>query len=374
MSNPNMVADDNKGKGVPPYDRSNPENWKQNFVMFLRQKNRNHLGLGLPPAAPVNQYAATLSRYEKDVENYYERRDTCVSFVWEAVKNDSQVLEVIALYVSMRESLPVNDPNRGDLEPEVMLERAVDKFRGKVQNVLEELNMKYTNFVIKGKEVTPGIDQLRTIIQDLTKHGQPPSVASQLAKLKSSIKTPEFTQLYLSVSLMPNLTFDLISEAGKEFDKANKEIIAMTSMSDPELHLLGDREDNGKVCSYPKCNNKIGHTLEKCWKRQQDLKKRKGEQESSTGGERQVPGSDSYSGCDKCGADDHRARDCNKKLRKSSDDDGGDTREIIRKLKEKLKKLTSSKEEKGGKKSGIEKYVKKDEESDGDSYDSADSG
>jgi len=132
----------------------------------------------------------------------------------------------------MRESLPLNDPLRGDLEPEVMLERAVDKFRGKVQNVLEQLNMKYANFVIKGKEVTPGIDQLRTIIQDLTKHGQAPTPVSQLAKLKSAIKTPEFTQLYLSVSLMPNLTFDLISEAGKEFDKANKELLAMTGKAD----------------------------------------------------------------------------------------------------------------------------------------------
>ena len=53
------------------------------------------------------------------------------------------------------------------------------------------------------------IDSLNRIAQKLTHHDQPPTNAAKLSKLKTALeKVPLLNQLWLTVSLSTNMTYD----------------------------------------------------------------------------------------------------------------------------------------------------------------------
>ena len=91
MSTSNMVAEnkletDSHG-GPPPIDVKDVVTWSKKLKMFLMKKRRNHLGLephGL--VRPGNNAPANVKEtYQKALEIWQERKDTCISFIYESV-------------------------------------------------------------------------------------------------------------------------------------------------------------------------------------------------------------------------------------------------------------------------------------------------
>ena len=111
-----------------------------------------------------------------------------------------------------------------------------------------------------------GIDRLNGIVRKMTQHGQPPTVEARLAKLKEALEIPSLNQLWLTIFLRANPTYDEIVGTCKRYDKA---------MEQQRLNVVGEAHlntDTGKVvCSYPKCG-KSGHTQANCWKKKKDQK------------------------------------------------------------------------------------------------------
>ena len=85
-----MVADeedkDSKKGGPPLIDVSDITLWITNLTLYLRAKNRNHLGLKphgiVRPAANASVYVRT--EYQKVVSEWETRNDTCISKIHEA--------------------------------------------------------------------------------------------------------------------------------------------------------------------------------------------------------------------------------------------------------------------------------------------------
>ena len=92
MSISNMVADNSKKReyiqGQPMFDSTKVVNWAKKLKTWLMRKKRNHLGLEAPPVRPPNNAAAVVrAEYKKDIEEWLERNDTCVSAIYETVQH-----------------------------------------------------------------------------------------------------------------------------------------------------------------------------------------------------------------------------------------------------------------------------------------------
>ena len=87
-----MVADNSKERedfqGQTMCDSTNVVNWAKILKMWFMRKKRKHLGLDAPPVRPPNNAAAAVrAEYEKDIEEWLERKDTCMSaFTYQLVK------------------------------------------------------------------------------------------------------------------------------------------------------------------------------------------------------------------------------------------------------------------------------------------------
>ena len=116
-----------------------------------------------------------------------------------------------------------------------------------VQDELGDLNRKFTHFtILPDKKVCTGIDRLNGIVQKMTQHGQPPTAKVGLAKLKKeALEIPLLNQLWLTISLRANPTYNEIVGTCKWYDKA---------MEQQRLNVVGEAHlntDTGKVvCSY----------------------------------------------------------------------------------------------------------------------------
>lgn len=101
MSTSNMVAENklemDKHGGPPPIDTSDVVTWAKKLKVYLMRKKRNHLGLephGLVmPGAGAN--AETRNIYRAALEAWKERKDTCVSAIYESVEENPDALEIV---------------------------------------------------------------------------------------------------------------------------------------------------------------------------------------------------------------------------------------------------------------------------------------
>ena len=192
--------------------------------MWLFRERRNHLGLEAPPVGPPNNAAAAVkAEYKKDMEEWLERKDTCVSAIYETVQHVPDALEIVDQYILEKEILPAGDPNKDVLASE-LLQRLILRIRGAIQYELGDLNKKITDFVIQpGEKVCTGIDGLNGIVQKLTQHGLPPTPEARLAKLNQALQIPSLEQLWLTISLREDPTCDEVVSTCKKYDRAKEQ-------------------------------------------------------------------------------------------------------------------------------------------------------
>ena len=271
MSISNMIADKEKErkdmKGLPSFDSANVVNWSKQLKMWLMRRKRNHLGLEDRPARPPHNASAQIrAEYRADLATWLERKDTCVSTIYEAVLKVPDALEIVEQYILEKEILPAADPNKEVMAGE-LLQLLIVRFRGAIQDKLGELNKKFTHFVIQpGEKVCTGLDRLNGIIQKMRQHNQPPTPEAQLSKIKEALEIPSLSQLWMTISLKINPTFEQIVAICKRYDKA-MDLQRLNLASEIHMNTSSSREK--VVCSYPKCG-KAGHTLAHCWKRKKD--------------------------------------------------------------------------------------------------------
>ena len=292
--------------------------------MWLMRKNRNHLGLEeKPERPPPGAAAAVKAEYKHDLAAWLERKDTCVSSIYEAVQKVPEALEVVEQYILEKEILPGNAINKEVLAKE-LLDRLVLRFRGEIQDELGDLNKKFTHFIIQPDEkVCTGIDRLNGIIQKMTQHGQAPTDAAKLAKLKEALEIPSLNQLWLTISLKDNPSYADIVSTCKRYDKAMEQ--QRINLVVGEAHTVSEKV----VCSYPRCG-KPGHTAAHCWKRKrhQQIEQLK---RAGRSGDPQKPRKESKNKfpkgrserkgtCFVCGIVGHRAFECPDRV--ESDKDG----------------------------------------------------
>ena len=94
----------------------------------------------------------------------------------------------------------------------------------------------------------------------MTKHGQAPTNAAKLAKLKEALEIPSLNQLWLNISLKDNPSYADIVSTCKRYDKAMEQ--QRINLVVGEAHTVSEKV----VCSHPRCG-KPGHTAAHCWKR-----------------------------------------------------------------------------------------------------------
>jgi hypothetical protein len=317
MSESYMAADesDKDISGMPKIRTEEVEQWARDAKTYLMGQKRNHKGLEDQPAAPgVGMHLANVRiKWEKDLEVWRERNDTCVSKLYEAVKGEARAKLVADQYLREKEALPDNALDKDPLAKDLMT-RLINRFKEEDQDTLRILNGKFSQFKVLPEEklVYTAVDRLNGIIQQLDQHGQPPSDEAKLSKLQEAIRISRLEKLWVAVALQANLTYDQLCQTCKRFDKANED-----ATSTEEVFFTRD-EDKKTVCSY--CD-KIGHSAAVCYKKERDKaaakRKRKGRAEEKTGVTGQKPGSKDYDGCHNCGKLDHLQSDCPKRKKQS---------------------------------------------------------
>ena len=259
----------------------------------------------------INAVRELKVEYARKVETWEERNDTCVASIFEATKNFPEAFEIVDQYMEEKSALPANAPNKEVLS-EDLIDRLTARFVGQLEDEMGKLSSQFTNFEFElNKPVTPGIDRLNGICQKLAQHNRAPTADAKVAKVIEDLqKTKGLENLWLGIVMLPNYTFDTVSQACKRYDGAMEKINAVQE----EVHY----NDGGSkvVCSYSKCG-KAGHTQAQCLIKKRDQKnaslKRSGRQKKSserpTKG-KQAPGNREYRGCFCCGDKDHRADKC----------------------------------------------------------------
>ena len=113
------------------------------------RKKHNHLGLEDRPARPPNNAsAAAKTEYRTALDTWLERKDTCVSAIYEAVKGIPDALEIADQYILEKDILPQDDPDREVLASK-LLEMLIIMYRVEIQDELGDLNKNFRDFVIK---------------------------------------------------------------------------------------------------------------------------------------------------------------------------------------------------------------------------------
>jgi hypothetical protein len=355
MANSDMVAIEGSGadkQRMPKIDKTSVVQWTKDIYMYLMFKNRNHKGFDAPPVLVGNAVAARAT-WEKLMDIWLERKDTCVSTIYVACQEDCDATAIVAQYMLEKEMLPDGHANKETSASELR-DRLLNRFRGELQDELGELSKKYTSFaMIPQEKVCSGIDRLNTIVQKMTELNQPPSDASTLAVLRNALQIPSLKSLWLAIALNPNPTYVELMAVCKRYDVAtrNEALLDEVNFVTPDKGKKRDRsETDAADCSF--CG-KPGHVADKCFSR---IKERKAAQLKRANRARekenaglatvtgQKPGSKAYSGCHGCGSKKHVKANCPK----SKDKD------------------KANKSKKGGKK-GLEQYVRQGEDSDSDS-------
>lgn len=317
-------------QGVPVFDQSNVEEWTKRLKVAMMARRRNHLGLQRPPAPFGGGNAAARLAHERLMEIWLERKDTCVSAIHKATAKDPIAREVIDQYLLDKELLADDHEDKEPLAID-MITLLRERFRGELQDEINEWNNKFTSFTMLSTETaSAGIDRLNGIVQKLGQYQQRPSDASVLAKLKLSLEIPTFDRLWVNIAMMDNPTIETITKTCKRYDSAvEKEKMLVNG---GEVNMANDKDEK-LVCTYSKCG-KAGHTQAKCWLKKKDQKiaqmKRAGKSESKGrkggGGGRGGGKGDDRGGdrgrdffCFCCGDPTHRAFECPKRAKRKQD-------------------------------------------------------
>ena len=86
-------------KGLPMFDSTNVVNWSKRLKMRLMRRNKNHLGWEeRPECPPQGATAAVRAEFKQDLAAWLERKETCVSSVYEAVQSVPEALEIVEQY------------------------------------------------------------------------------------------------------------------------------------------------------------------------------------------------------------------------------------------------------------------------------------
>ena len=314
MSNSNMVAMDGSVQGkqsLPPFDGGNVENWIKMFTMYARSCKRAQQGLKERPVIAGRAQAA----HDKAVEIWAERNDWCVSTIYLACTGNCEAVEIADQYLTEKEILDDDDDDKEPVAKE-LLNRLKVKFLPEKQDQLAIYQDGFTEFtLLPGEKVCSGVDRLNGIIQQLDKLGQPQTAEAKLAKLKKAIQIPSLKLLWVSVTMLPDATYQSIAKTCKNYDLA---MVAEKKMSGgvPEAHMSrdGDR-DTEKPRKVPYCSHchRKGHLANKCDERIKEQRaarqKRITRKDTKEKGGQQ-PGSKEYSGCHSCGSPNHWAYQC----------------------------------------------------------------
>ena len=252
-------------KGLPLVDTTNILVWAKQLRMWLMRLKQNHLGLLIKP----RQLADTPSQWRKKVELWEERNATCMSVIYEACGGNPDALEIADQYMLEKDMLADNAVDKNPVAIELM-KRVTDRFKDDAQDELGELNREFTSFeMADGEKVCTGIDRLNGVIQKLTQHGQAPTPEAKLSKLEDALNISSLSDLWLSVALKDNLTYDTLVLSCKKYDKA----LEKKTKKNGENAVLWTGEKTAKeiVCSYPSCG-KPGHSSKDCYTKKADQK------------------------------------------------------------------------------------------------------
>jgi hypothetical protein len=194
MSTSNVVAENkmesDRNGGPPPIDVKDIVGWVKTLKMFLMKKKQNHLGLtphGLVAPA-INASDEMKLAFERKVEEWKERKDTCISISYECASNHGEALEIADQYVLEKEILPANDANKESLASE-LTSRLVNRFRGELEDEIADFSSQFTNFkMIPGEKVEKGVDRFNGIVQKLNRHNRGPTVDAKKANLREALE------------------------------------------------------------------------------------------------------------------------------------------------------------------------------------------
>jgi hypothetical protein len=359
MANVDMVAIEGWTNGLPDFVRGNVVKWCEDLYMAKMAKDSGQLGFEHAPVYQVvalgGVYAAGAAgrtQFAKDLEKWVTRKDSCISSMHTACRKEPDAAEQIAQYMREKAMLPVGHANKMTLASELR-SRLIARFRDEIADELGKLNADFASFHLStGEKVYSGVDRLNGIIQKLTELNAPPTEAANLSKLRDAINLDRLEVLWMTVSMLPNLTYAELCATCKRYDiaekkKAERQTREEVNMITPEKNKrkrVDANKDALDDCSH--CG-KPGHPASQCFTRLKEQKaaklkraNRAREKEKHNGVKPtgQKPGSKEYSGCHGCGSKSHRKYDC--------------------------PKPDASKKRK---KKGLEAYVRKGEDDDSDS-------
>ena len=334
MANVDMVAIEGWTNGLPDFVRGNVVKWTEDLYMAKMAKDSGQLGF---EHAPVYQLvalgglyangAAGRAQFAKDLEKWVTRKDSCISSMHTACRKEADAAEQIAQYMREKAMLPVGHANKMTLASELR-SRLIARFRDEIADELGKLNADFAAFQLSaGEKVYSGVDRLNGIIQKLTELNAPPTEAANLSKLRDAINLDRLEVLWVTVSMLPNLTFAELSATCKRYDvaekkKSERQTREEVNMITPEKNKR-KRGDANKDALDDDCSHcgKPGHPASKCFARLKEQKaaklkranrareKEKQHGEKPTG---QKPGSKEYRGCHGCGSKRHKKEDCPK--------------------------------------------------------------
>ena len=117
-------------KGLPMFDSTNVVNWSKRLKMWPMRKTTNHLGMEEKPERPPQGAAAAVRvEYKHDLAAWLERKDMCVSSIYEAVQSVPEALEIVEHYMVEKEIMLEGDPNKEVLASELVERLIVGRFR-----------------------------------------------------------------------------------------------------------------------------------------------------------------------------------------------------------------------------------------------------
>ena len=103
------------------------------------RKKRNHTGTGDRSEQPPNVAPAQVkAEYRLAVNTWLERKNTCVSAIYETLGGVQDALEITNQYILEKEILPQMAQTRRSWPK--LLNRLIDRFKGEIHNELGDLN------------------------------------------------------------------------------------------------------------------------------------------------------------------------------------------------------------------------------------------
>jgi len=306
--NSNMVADEvpnteSDGKlRIPAFDEEDPLSWKRDMTVFLRIKNRAHLGLKAVPALKENPNETDITQHRQLADAWEARNDTAYAYIMTSVRSKPTARQVADTYDEA--------PNSRQSAEELMA-LLVTRFTRETQTTIEEWIGKYNSFSFKESELpTHGIDRFKDIVQKLGHLGAHQSEVSQVERIKSALlNDSRLVQLTDSMAVLKNLTLEDLCAIVKRWEdnqkkKKQQQRTAVLTPATVVTPTVSNIEDMQK-CFY--CN-KVGHVLKDCHRRKREL--------SRTLVKKAFGRSDLE--CYRCGKKGHVKKDC--RVRLSNDD------------------------------------------------------